>query len=239
MQFPPLVRLREFLPLATLFVPAGLVLGFIMLGNEVKEGETLHLDESVLLALRVPGDLADPIGPTWLELAMKDTTSLGSTTVLTFIMVASIIYLLLSRKREMALLLLVSVGGGTLLSSVLKIAYNRPRPELVAHIVDVSTASFPSGHAMMSAITYLTLGALLASIEPNPRLKTFLMGTAVFLTLAVGVSRVYLGVHYPTDVLAGWVLGSGWAMACLGISRLLGGRGTGSGQDAGTHLDQP
>ncbi|MBN8998928.1 MAG: phosphatase PAP2 family protein [Rhizobiales bacterium] len=233
MRLVPKARLREFIPLAALFVPAALVLGFVLLGNEVREGETLRFDETILVALRTPTDLADPIGPHWLELAMKDTTSLGSTTVLTFIAVVSIIYLLLARKRGTALLLLLSVGGGTLLSSLLKIAYNRPRPELVAHIVDVSTASFPSGHAMMSAITYLTLGALLASVEPNPRLKMFLMGVAFFLTLAVGLSRVYLGVHYPTDVLAGWVLGSGWAMTWLGVSRLSGAQGMANAQDAG------
>ena len=184
----------------------------------MSEGETRHFDETVLLALRTPADRADPIGPAWLELALKDTTSLGSTTVLSFITVASILYLLLARQRGAALLVLISVGGGTILSSLLKIAYSRPRPDLVAHIVDVSTASFPSGHAMMSAITYLTLGALLASAEPNPRLRWFLMGIAVFLTLAIGFSRVYLGVHYPTDVLAGWILGSGWAILWLAVA---------------------
>jgi len=211
-------KLRELLPLAALFIPAALLLGFLMLAGEVREGETQHLDDAVLLALRSPVDRADPIGPAWLELAVKDTTSLGSTTVLTFITLISIVYLLMARKRAAAVLILVSVGGGTLLSSLLKSLYGRPRPELVAHIVDVSTASFPSGHAMLSAVTYLTLGALLARVEPNPRLKAFLLGTAIFLTLVIGLSRLYLGVHYPTDVLAGWVLGAGWAMLCLRIA---------------------
>ena len=208
-------KLREFLPLAAFFVPAALLLGFLMLAGEVKEGETQHLDEALLLALRNPADRADPIGPRWLEIAMTDMTSLGGTTVLTFLTLASAIYLFLARKPAAALLILVSVGGGTLLSSLLKSAYSRPRPDLVAHIVEVLTTSFPSGHAMLSAVTYLTRGALLARVEPNPRLKVFLLGIAIFLTLVIGFSRVYLGVHYPTDVLAGWVLGAGWAMLCL------------------------
>jgi len=211
-------KLREFMPLAALFVPAALLLGFLMLAGEVKEGETQHLDEAVLLALRNPADRADPIGPRWLEIAMTDMTALGGTTVLTFITLAASIYLFLARKPAAAVLILVAVGGGTLLSSLLKSAYSRPRPDLVAHIVDVLTTSFPSGHAMLSAVTYLTLGALLARVEPNPRLKVFLLGIAIFLTLVIGFSRVYLGVHYPTDVLAGWVLGAGWAMLCLMVA---------------------
>jgi undecaprenyl-diphosphatase len=212
--------LKEFLPLAALFIPGVLILAFAHLADEVMEGETRHIDESVLLALRNPADLADPIGPQWVEQVVKDTTSLGSVTVLTLITLGTVIYLLMAKKRPAALLVLLSVGGGTLLSTLLKSAFNRPRPELVAHIVDVSTASFPSGHAMLSAVTYLTLGALLARTEPNLRLKTFILGAAIFLTVAIGLSRLYLGVHYPSDVLAGWTLGAGWALLCLTAANL-------------------
>lgn len=205
---------QELLFLLALLVPGILLLGFGKLADEVVEGETLRFDEAALVALRNPADLADPIGPAWLEAALRDVTALGGTAVLTLLTLVVLAYLLMARKRATALLVLVSVGGGTLLSSVLKTAFNRPRPDLVAHIVEVSSASFPSGHAMMSAVVYLTLGALLARVEPEPRLKVFLLGVAVFLAVVVGLSRVYLGVHYPTDVVAGWTLGAGWALLC-------------------------
>lgn len=200
--------------LSALFVPIALVLCFGSLAAEMREGETLPFDRAVLLALRTPGDAADPIGPAWVETMFTDFTSLGSTTILTFTTIAAILYLLLARKTGHALQVLAAVGGGTLISTGLKHFFDRPRPDFVAHIVDVTTASFPSGHAMLSAVTYLTLGVLLARVEANVRLRAFLLWLALFCTLGVGVSRVYLGVHYPTDVLAGWMLGTGWAMLC-------------------------
>jgi undecaprenyl-diphosphatase len=200
--------------LGALFVSAALVWGFGSLATEMLEGETMPFDRAVLLALRSPTDVADPIGPAWVETMFTDFTSLGSTTVLTFITVASVLYLLLAEKRRHAWLVLAAVGGGTLISTVLKLAFARPRPDFVAHIVEVQSASFPSGHAMLSAVTYLTLGVLLARVETNVRLRVFVMGLALFCTLGVGLSRIYLGVHYPTDVLAGWMLGAAWAMLC-------------------------
>ncbi|WP_426959868.1 phosphatase PAP2 family protein [Muricoccus radiodurans] len=99
-------------------------------------------------------------------------------------------------------------------SSLLKIGYDRPRPDLVPHAVEVYTASFPSGHAMLSAVTYLTLGALLMRVQPSRRVRSFVLGMAILTTLMVGISRVYLGVHWPTDVMAGWCFGAGWAVIC-------------------------
>lgn len=213
-------HLRGYLPLLVLLVPGLLILAFAHIADEMTEGETQHIDESILLALRNPADTADPIGPLWLEQAMKDLTSLGSVTVLALITLGAVIYLLMARKRPAALLVLLSIGGGALISTLLKSLFNRPRPELVAHIVDVHTASFPSGHAMLSAVTYLTLGALLAYTEPNRRLKAFLIGAALVLTVGIGLSRLYLGVHYPTDVLAGWSLGAAWAILCLSMANM-------------------
>jgi undecaprenyl-diphosphatase len=105
-----------------------------------------------------------------------------------------------------------------LLSTVLKMGFERPRPDLVPHATRVYTASFPSGHAMLSAVTYLTLGALLARVQPNRRLKAYLIGLALCITLLVGASRVYLGVHWPSDVLAGWCGGAAWAALCWFIA---------------------
>jgi undecaprenyl-diphosphatase len=204
----------ELAVLAGIGLGAAALLGFMLLIEAVVEGETHTFDEAVLRALRSPADPADPLGPWWVEQIFKDITALGGHTVLTLITAAAVGYLLIDRKRAAALLVLVSVGGGVLLSSLAKNLVARPRPELVAHMVEVHTLSFPSGHAMMSAVTFLTLGALLARVQPHRRLKAYLLGVAVILTVLVGASRVYLGVHWPTDVLAGWCAGAAWAVLC-------------------------
>ena len=139
---------------------------------------------------------------------------MGSLSFLGFLVVAALGYLLLIRKRHLAILMAVSVLGGEIIGTVLKIGFHRPRPELVAHGARVFTASFPSGHAMLSAVTFLTIGALLTRVHADRRVKIYFMALAVLLTVAVGLSRVYLGVHYPTDVLAGWCLGAAWAALC-------------------------
>jgi undecaprenyl-diphosphatase len=136
-----------------------------------------------------------------------------------------VVYLLLAGKRATALFVIAAVVGGMLLSTALKIGFERPRPDLVPAATRVYTASFPSGHAMLSAITYLTLGALLARVEERRRVKAFLIGVAVTLTMLVGISRVYLGVHWPSDVLAGWCVGAAWAALCWFVALQLQRRG--------------
>jgi undecaprenyl-diphosphatase len=215
----------EFAVLAGIGLAAAALLAFMALMNAVLEGETHAFDEALLQALRAPADPADPVGPWWLEAIFRDLTALGGTTVLTLITAAVVGYLLMDRKRAAALFVLVAVGGGTLMSTLAKNMIARPRPELVAHLVDVRSLSFPSGHAMLSAVTYLTLGALLARVQPRRRLKAYLLGLAVLLTLLVGASRVYLGVHWPTDVLAGWCAGAAWAILCWLIALRLQQRG--------------
>ena len=156
----------------------------------------------------------------------KDVTALGGTTVLTLLTIAVAGYLFVERKRAAGLLVLLSVASGALVSTLLKNAFARPRPELVAHLVDVHTLSFPSGHAMLSAVTFLTLGALLARVQSRLRTRLYLISIAVLVTLMVGASRVYLGVHYASDVLAGWSAGSAWAMVWWLGARWLQHRGT-------------
>jgi undecaprenyl-diphosphatase len=211
--------------LAGMGLGAAALLGFMVLVDEVVEGETHAFDEAVLRALRSPADPAQPLGPWWVELMFRDITALGGTTVLTLLTAIVIGYLLIDRKRAAALLVLVSIGGGTLLSTLAKNVFARPRPELVAHLVEVRTLSFPSGHAMLSAVTFLTLGALLARVQPRRRLKIYLLSVAVLLTVLVGISRVYLGVHWPTDVLAGWCAGAAWAILCWLVALWLQRRG--------------
>jgi undecaprenyl-diphosphatase len=218
-------RLNEAGPLMSLCGLSFFAWAFVQVAGEVMEGETSSLDRAVLLALRAPGDPSNPIGPEWLEQAARDITGLGGHPVLLLVTIATVIYLLLSGKRHAALLVLVAVGGGMLLSSLLKIGFARPRPDLVPHGARVYTASFPSGHAMLSAVTYLTLGALLARVEQRRRIKAFLLGVAILLTILIGLSRVYLGVHWPSDVLAGWCSGAAWASLCWFIALQLQRRG--------------
>jgi undecaprenyl-diphosphatase len=199
-------------------VLAGLVgagiLGFLALADAVADGAARRFDEWLLLALRSASDLSDPIGPKWFEEMMRDITALGGTAVLTLGVLAVTGFLALTRKTHAAVTVLVAVVSGMVLSQAIKWAYARPRPELVPHGMETYSASFPSGHSMMAAVAYLTLGALLARHQAQPRMKVYVLVVAGLLTVLVGLSRIYLGVHWPTDVLAGWCLGAAWAILC-------------------------
>jgi undecaprenyl-diphosphatase len=205
---------------------AAALFAFASLADEVVEGDTRAFDEFVLLAFRSQTNLSDPVGPGWLEEMMRDFTSLGSIAVLASITLAVVGYLVLVHKRRVAMMVVGGVASGTLLSGLLKWVFARSRPDLVPHISEVYTQSFPSGHAMLSAIVYLTLGALLARTQAEPRVKIYLLGVAAAATFIVGLSRVYLGVHWPTDVLAGWAIGAGWAFLCWLVMLWLQSQGT-------------
>lgn len=196
-----------------LFCVAGLLLAFGLLADEVMEGDTMTFDTRVARFFR-PHGANGPIGPAWAHEMGRDVTALGSMVVLCFLLVAVVGYLLLVRKRGTAALVAGSILGGTLISFGLKLLFNRPRPDIPGGI-QVFTASFPSSHAMLSAVTFLTLGALMTRVAADVRLKAYFMGISVFLTVAVGLSRIYVGVHYATDVLAGWCVGSAWGDAVL------------------------
>jgi undecaprenyl-diphosphatase len=215
----------EFGLVLLVFLPVGALWSFVELADAVLDGETEAIDRALLLALRSSTDPANPLGPHWLVEMVRDITALGGVAVLTLLTFLVAAFMALRRLWHATWLLLAAVGSGILVSTVLKIAFERPRPDLVPHGSLVSTASFPSGHSMMAAVVYLTLGALLARVEPDRRVKVFVLATAVLLTLLVGVSRVYLGVHWPTDVLAGWTVGAGWALLFWLIARALQRRG--------------
>lgn len=204
---------------------AALVAYFLFeLTGEVLEGETRAFDEGVLLMLRDPADPGMPRGPAWLTKMMVDITALGGVTVLTLLVTLVVVYLVLRQKYRTALFVTASILGGWALSSAMKLGIARPRPEVVQHLVEVTDMSFPSGHAMLSAITYLTLGAMLSRLEERASLRYFFPLVAVVLTLLIGLSRIYLGVHYPTDVLGGWAAGTVWACGSWFVARRVLGR---------------
>jgi undecaprenyl-diphosphatase len=228
-----LARLKQ-LPVPRFLVPillaAACAWSFIEIADEVVEGETRAIDEGIILALRT-SDPHDPIGPAWFEEAVRDLTALGSTLVLSMAVVTVVGFLLLMRHWRAALFTFAASVGGQLASHLLKEFFGRPRPDLIPHEVAVFTHSFPSGHAMMSAVVYLTLAALAARLMDHRRLKLYAMSVAVAFTVLIGVSRVYLGVHWPSDVLAGWMIGAGWALACWLVAAKIGLGGNGSGTD--------
>jgi undecaprenyl-diphosphatase len=201
------------------------VSGFIAVAIAVNSGATRGVDERLLRALRDAADPARTVGPPWVEEVARDLTAIGGIAALSLVAAAVSGYLLIDRKYGALALLLAATLGGLLLSTVLKERFDRPRPAAVPHKSLVMTSSFPSGHSLNSAVVYLTLGSMLAGLSHEHRLKLYFFGVALLLTFLVGVSRVYMGVHYPTDVLAGWCAGLAWALLCGLVARRLRRRG--------------
>lgn len=216
---------REPVVLATFSLMLMAVWGFFAVASEVIEGDTQAFDEHIVRAMRQADDPSEPIGPKWVQETGRDATALGGVAWLVFFTIVIAGYLWLDRKAHMAVFLSVASATGVTLSFLLKWFFSRPRPDVVPHLSHTSTSSFPSGHSMMSAVVYLTLGTLLATVVPRVRLKVYILIVAASLSIIVGVSRVYLGVHYPTDVFAGWAAGLVWALTCWLIARHLQSRG--------------
>jgi undecaprenyl-diphosphatase len=206
---------QDFELLAGALLMLGGLLSFLLVAQLLDRGLVRSLDERLMLALRNPANLGDAIGPRWLEGAVRDVSALGGSAVLVLLSLAVISFLLIRRQRHAALLVLAAAGGGALLMGGLKEAFARPRPQLVPHLFgDVVTPSFPSGHAMAATAVYLTLAALVARLVEDRRSKAFVVSVALVLVVLIGGSRVYLGVHWPSDVLAGWTAGLSWGVAC-------------------------
>jgi undecaprenyl-diphosphatase len=198
---------------------------FLHIAGEVQEGDTLRFDRAMIRSLRTANDPNQPIGPTWLTEVARDMTALGGVAVISLVTFTVVGFLFLSDKHGEMWLVIVATGGGLILSLILKHLYHRPRPDLVAHLSAAYTSSFPSGHSMLSAVVYLTLGTLLSQFVTKRRIKLYLITVAMTVTFLVGVSRVFMGVHYPTDVLAGWTAGLTWALVCWMVARDLQRRG--------------
>jgi len=197
------------------------IFGAVLAMDLFHAGATMEFDRDFLLALREPHDLSDPRGDTWLEELGRDFTALGGVPVLTLFTLAVVGFLAFTHHKTLAMIFFVGTLVALLLSFGLKEVLDRARPDLVPHKTQVHTASFPSGHSMHAAATYLTLGGFLARFQQRRRLRIFVMAVAGIITLLVGLSRVYLGVHWPTDVLGGWAMGSACALITLILARTL------------------
>lgn len=207
--------------LISFVILAAALFAFATLASAAMDGNTFAFDRFTMAALRNSADPFTPIGPRWFRSTMVDMTALGDTSTLTVLTVIVVGYLLIVRKGSTAAFLAIAIAGGMLASRLLKLTFDRPRPDLVPHLVEVHSASFPSGHAMNSAVVFLTLGALLARTQTDHRARVYILTVAILLTLIIGFSRVYLGVHWSSDVMAGWLVGGAWATLCWAVARQL------------------
>lgn len=205
---------RELVSLACALGACLAVWAFVAVADEVAEDEHLQLEERIMLALRNPANPDEPAGPPWLKQVAIDLSALGGATVISLLSLSVCGHLALRRRWRRVLILVVTVAGGHLLSHTLKALYARERPDVVPHLAVVNSHSFPSGHSLSSSVIYLTIGALLAEAAARKRERVYILVIAFGLTFLIGCSRVFLGVHYPTDVLAGWSAGTAWALAC-------------------------
>lgn len=209
------------LPAVMLAVAAFSVIAFLYIAHEVGEASFEQLDASLLLALRNPLDLNDPVGPPWFAETVLEVTALGGYPLILIIMIAVIGFLCVARLFGPALFVFLAIFTGWLVSQGLKSFYARPRPDIVPQLDLVHTASFPSGHAMMSTLFYLTLATVIARLTDNAGARAYVFCVAILLSMLIGLSRIFLGVHWPSDVLAGWALGIAWAaLSWLAVSML-------------------
>ncbi|HVJ01508.1 MAG TPA: phosphatase PAP2 family protein [Sphingomonas sp.] len=211
-------------PIVGLAAVAMLLLGLVWFGHEIMEGDTATIDRAIMLAMRTPGHPEQPVGPRWLPSAVRDVTALGSTTVLTLVVLVTACFLALRRRFRSALLVVAATSLGALAVTLVKALIARSRPDLIDRLMEEASHSFPSGHAANSAIVYLTLATLLFPVVRGWRMRAFVLGVAMLLVGLIGVSRVYLGVHWPSDVLAGWAFGSCWALLWWAIELKLFGK---------------
>ena len=213
-----LIRDRHLLLLAALAVALA-VCGVVELTDDVLEGDTQALDETILHWFR-RADGA-PVGPAWLLISAQELTALGSHSVLTLIFILATGVCLMARRVDVFAMLAFSGIGATIINFSLKSLFARPRPSIVEPLVEVSTFSYPSGHALMSFAIYLSFAAVTAELAANFRIRAYLVMAGLLIAGIVGLTRVYLGVHYPSDVLAGWAIGGAWALLCWIVAVLI------------------
>jgi undecaprenyl-diphosphatase len=197
--------------IAIMLIAAGL-LAFLRLGDAVRAGRTLDLDRRIILALRDPANPGQPRGSFWTRNILHDLTALGGVGVLTLTVLVATIFLWVNGRRRHAAVLLGTVTAATVIGEMIKSAYHRPRPDLVAYGDYFSESSFPSGHSNIATVVWMTLALIVASLERTRIGKATAFVAGGFISLTAGASRVYFAVHWPSDVVGGWILGSGWAL---------------------------
>ncbi len=195
------------------------VWAFLTLADKVRKSGTLSWDDRLLLLFRRQDAPSDPVGPPWLSLAMRDLSALGGPVAMTIVVGSVVGYLLILGYRRAAWRLVLAAGGGGVLAVALKSVYGRPRPAVVGHLMEATSPSFPSGHSMVSAVVYATLGVMIARLTPGRLGKVYVVAVFLLVPALIGLSRVYLGVHYPSDVVAGWAAGLVWSLACSIVLR--------------------
>ena len=181
---------------------------FVKLAGEVKEGETQAFDEAVLQWI---GQRQVP----WVEETLVEVTMLGTAVVVATIVGVAGLFLWLTRHRYSTILLLVATSGGFVLNKILKNVFDRPRPQVFEWGAHPISSSFPSGHTMSAVIVYMTVAYLAARLQKQRWARWLTMVVALLLILLISFSRMYLGVHYPSDVMAGATIGLAWAGFCM------------------------
>jgi len=199
--------------LIAIMLIAAALLGFLKLGDWVRSGRTLDLDRRIILALRDPANPGQPRGGFWMRNVLHDFSALGGVTALTLSVLVATIFLWVNGRRRHAAVLVGTVIAATLAGQLIKGFYDRPRPDLVAYGDYFSESSFPSGHSHIATAVWMTLAIIAASLERSRTGKVTAFVVCGLICLATGAARVYFGVHWPSDVLGGWILGCAWALA--------------------------
>ncbi len=203
-------RTYRIIPSHALLAAALCWLGFLAVTWTVSTGQSGAIDSAGLLFWRKGATLA-PVGPPWLLEAVRDLTSLGGVLLRNLVAAGALAALLFLRLRREAVLLASTIAGGWIVNTLVKLAVGRPRPLIVPHLTEAGGQSFPSGHSFNSAVVYIAVALAFAAMSPRRAVRWTLIGAAVMLSLAVAFTRVWLGVHFPSDVAAGWLGGAGWA----------------------------
>lgn len=199
-----LLQPRFLLPVAAIF-------GFLGLAFYVVSDGSSSIDTALVMLFRDPSDPSMPIGPAWFREMMRDLTALGSFIGLGTATVIAAMTLRLCGQRRLAIGLLASVFLATVASTLLKLAFGRERPDIVEHAALTFTASFPSGHAFLAAVVLLSIASFVGIASRRADIARLCLWVAWGLMIAIGLSRIYLGVHWPSDVLGGWCLGVAWS----------------------------
>ena len=208
---------RRGLLLATL-AATGMLLAWLASGLLSQAG-LAGLDHALMQALHDEIYPSDPIGPEWLENALRDISALGSNIIVVLATVTAATLLVMRNRQGPAVLLLVTVAAAFMLNWALKGMFDRERPDFLSYSVSVESSSFPSSHAMLGAVLYLLIAAIVTREYASRQWGVLVMSIGIFIAFAIGFSRIYLGAHWPSDVLAGWALGAACALAAWQLAR--------------------